>query len=63
LRNLQTRVQSWSLWVAIAALVVFCAKEFGGVDIGDTVDGLLNVLLPVVVGLGIINSPTNKNSL
>ena len=53
------RFKSWALWTAIAALVVFCAKEFAGVDISDTVDGLLNVLLPVLVAFGIVNNPTD----
>ena len=60
---LQNRFKSWALWTAIAALVVFCVKEFAGIDIQPTVDGLLDVLLPVLVGFGIINDPTNKNAL
>lgn len=57
---MQNRLKSWALWVAIAALITFCVKEFIGVDISSTVDGLLNVLLPVLVGFGIINNPTDK---
>lgn len=57
---MQNRLKSWALWVSIAALVVFCVKEFAGIDISETVDGLLNVLLPVLVGFGIINNPTEK---
>ena len=57
------RFKSWALWTAIAALVVFCAKEFAGVDISTTVDGLLNVLLPVLVAFGIVNNPTDRNHL
>lgn len=56
----QNRLKSWALWVSIAALVVFCVKEFAGLDISETVDGLLNVLCPVLVGFGIINDPTDK---
>ena len=59
--NRQNRLKSWALWVSIAALVVFCVKEFAGIDISETVDGLLNVLLPVLVGFGVINDPTNKS--
>ena len=54
------RFKSWALWTSIAALVVFCVKEFSGVDISGTVDGLLNVLLPVLVAFGIVNNPTDK---
>lgn len=61
--NLQNRFKSWALWVSIAALIVFCVKEFAGVDISQTVDGFLNVLLPVLVGFGIVNNPTNKTGV
>ena len=56
------RFTSWALWTAIAALVVFCVKEFAGVDISGTVDGLLNVLLPVLVAFGIVNNPTDRKN-
>lgn len=61
--NLQNRFRSWALWVSIAALVVFCVKEFAGIDISSTVNGLLDVLLPVLVGFGIVNNPTDKSHL
>ena len=57
------RFKSWALWVSIAALVVFCVKEFAGFDISGTVDGLLNVLLPVLCGFGIVNNPTDRTSI
>ena len=56
------RFKSCALWTAIAALVVFCAKEFAGVDISSTVDGLLDVLLPVLVAFGIVNNPTDRKN-
>lgn len=59
---MQNRFKSWALWLSIAALVVFCVKEFAGVDISSTVDGLMDVLLPVLVGFGIINNPTDKEN-
>ena len=58
----QNRFKSWALWTAIAALIVFCVREFAGLDIGPTVDGLLDVLLPVLVGFGIVNNPTDKSN-
>lgn len=61
--NIQNRFRSWALWVSIAALVVFCVKEFAGIDISTTVNGLLDVLLPVLVGFGIVNNPTDKSHL
>lgn len=59
----QNRFKSWALWVAIAAFVVFCVKEFAHVDISETVNGLMNVALPILVMLGIINNPTSSDSL
>ena len=61
MKDFFTRFKSWAVWLSIGALVVFCAKEFGGVDISSTVDGLLNVLLPVLVAFGIVNNPTDKS--
>ena len=59
----QERWKSWALWTSIAALIVFCVKEFGGIDISETVDKFLDVLLPVLVAFGVVNNPTSKNTL
>jgi uncharacterized membrane protein len=59
----QNRLKSWALWTSVAALVVFCVKQFAGLDISETVNGLLDVLLPVLVAFGIVNNPTSKNTL
>lgn len=56
------RFKSWALWLSMAALVVFCVKEFAGIDISDTVNGLLDVLLPVLVSFGIVNNPTDSHN-
>lgn len=58
----QNRFKSWALWLSLAALVVYIVKEFCGVDISDTVNGLLDVLLPVLVAFGIVNNPTDKQN-
>ena len=60
---MQQRLKSWCLWTSVAALIVFCIKEFAGLDISETVNGLLDVILPVLVGFGIINNPCNKGKL
>ena len=62
MKKFLNRFKSWALWLSIGALVVFCAKEFCRVDISSTVDGLLDVLLPVLVAFGIVNNPTDKKS-
>lgn len=63
MKNFCKRLKSWALWLSIAALVVFCVKTFCGVDITPEVDGLLNVLLPVLVGFGIVNNPTDSTHI
>ena len=60
MKEFLNRFKSWAVWVSIGALIVFCAKEFVGVDIAETVDGLLNVLLPVLVAFGIVNNATDR---
>lgn len=60
--DIQNRFKSWALWTAIAALIVFCVKQFAGLDISETVNGLLDVLLPVLVAFGIVNNPTDKKN-
>ena len=62
MKELLNRFKSWAVWLSIGALVVFCVKEFFGVDISATVDGLLNVILPVFVAFGIVNNPTDKQN-
>jgi uncharacterized membrane protein len=61
MKSFLDRFKSWAVWLSIGALVVFCVKEFAGVDISSTVDGLLNAILPVLVAFGIVNNPTDKN--
>ena len=54
------RLKSWALWLAVGSLVVFCVKEFAGIDISQDVNNFLNVLLPVLVGFGVVNNPTDR---
>lgn len=63
MKDFLSRFKSWAVWVSLGALVVFCVKEFVGVDIAETVDGLLNVLLPVLVAFGIVNNPTDREHI
>lgn len=58
----QNRLKSWALWLAIGSLVAFCVKEFAGIDISKEVNDFLNVLLPVLVGFGVVNDPCKKDS-
>ena len=36
MKNFLERFKSWALWLAIGALIVFCVKEFAGIDISAT---------------------------
>lgn len=60
MKELTSRFRSWALWLALAALVVFCVKQFTGVDISEPMDNLLNVLLPILTAFGIVNNPTDQ---
>ena len=62
MKEIFNRFKSWAVWVSLGALVVFCVKEFAGIDISSTVDGLLDVLLPVLVAFGIVNNPTDRSN-
>ena len=59
----QSRLKSWALWTSIAALVVWCVKEFAGIDISSDMNAFLNVALPVLVGFWIVNNPTDGENI
>ncbi len=59
---MQNRFKSWALWTSIAALIIFCVKTFAKIDISEEINGLLDVLLPVLVAFGIVNNPTDKEN-
>ena len=60
---MRNRFKSWALWLAIGALIVFCVKQFTGMDISENMDNFLNVLLPVLVGFGVVNNPTASKNI
>lgn len=62
IKNILSRFKSWAVWLSLGSLVAFCVKEFGGVDISSTVDGLLDCLLPLLVAFGIVNNPTDRKN-
>lgn len=57
------RFKSKALWISLAALIIFCAKEFCGIDLSAEINGLMNVALPVLVAFGVINNPTDRNGI
>lgn len=58
----QSRWQSWALWISIASLIGFTTKTYFGFEIPQF-DLLVNMILVVVSGFGIINNPENKTGL
>ncbi len=63
MKELLKRFRSWALWLSLSALVVFCVKEFCGIDISQRADAFMNVLLPVLVAFGIVNNPTDRQNI
>ena len=57
------RFKNWGVWVSMAALVVFLVKQFVGIDITDTVNQLMDLLLPLLIAFGIVNNPTNSKGI
>ena len=53
MENMQNRLRSWPLWLAIAALAVWVVKLSEAFDISQQVNDFMNVALPVVVGFGL----------
>ncbi len=60
--NEQNRFKSWALWLAVAALVGFVSKTYFNYEIPEF-DTLVNMILIVLAGFGIINNPTNKGGV
>ena len=61
LNNLKEKCHSWALWLSLAALICYVVKALGGVDISEPMEELMGVLLPVLVGFGIVNNPNNRS--
>ncbi len=60
---MQNRFQSWTLWLALSALVAFVILNTTGMDIAEPISILMSLLLPVMVGFGIVNDPTTYDAL
>lgn len=57
---MKEKLRSWPMWLAIAALLVFCVKQFAGIDIAPVVDEFMTLLLPILIGFGIVNNPNDR---
>ena len=60
---MQNRLRSWALWTSLSALILFCIKQFTGADLAEPVNAFMDLLLPVLAAFGIINNPTDPDSL
>ncbi len=60
---MQNRFQSWTLWIALSALIAFVILQTTGLDVTDPISILMGLLLPVMVGFGIVNDPTTHEAL
>ena len=61
---MQKRFESKYLWMAIFALVGFVLKQWGlfevlGLDI-NSFNEMIDLILAVLIGIGVINNPTSK---
>lgn len=56
---MQNRLQSKVLWISIFALIYFVLKNWFNIEIPQW-DKFVELLLSVLVGLGILNNPTNS---
>lgn len=63
MQETQSKLKSWALWLAIAALIAFAVLNITGVNISEPVNMIMTLALPVLVGFGIINDPTVHDKL
>ena len=56
----QNRFRSWALWLSVAALVAFVTKTYAGYEIPQF-DTLVNLVLVVLTGFGLLNDPTTAD--
>lgn len=61
--TIKEKMKSWAMWLAIASLVVWIVKTFVKIDIADELNQFLNILLPILVGFGIVNNPNERNGI
>ena len=59
---MQSRLKSPVLWVSIATLVAFVLKTYFEYEIPQF-DKLVDLILIVASGLGIVNNPVNKEGI
>ena len=59
----QNRFKSWALWLSISSLALYVLKNVFKLDIdSDMWNTVVDMVLVVLTGFGIVNSPTTKGS-
>jgi len=59
---MQDRFKSKALWLSVAALTAFVSKTYIGYEIPEF-DKLIDLVLVVLSGFGILNNPTDPDKL
>ena len=60
----QNSFRSWALWVSVAGLIFLLLTKVFGLDINLQLwDEVLTAIGTLLIGFGILNNPTSKNSL
>jgi uncharacterized membrane protein len=60
--NLQSRFKSPVLLISMFTLIVFVLKEYFKIEI-PKVNELLDLIMTVLIGFGIVNNPTDKDNI
>lgn len=59
---MQNRFKSKILWISVLALFYFVVKNWIGFEI-PMWDEFVDLLIPVLIGFGIVNNPTDKDHI
>lgn len=54
------KLKSWPMWLALGAMVAWLVKSICKIDISVELNEFLNLLLPILVGFGIVNDPNSR---
>lgn len=60
-RRIRSRLRNYGLWVSVASLLLLVLQNFGVNMVAANYNALVNALLAVLAGLGVINDPTTES--
>lgn len=64
MKEIQNRWKSPVLRTALITLVAFCAKKYVEFEIpNEVIDAIVDAILIIITGVGIVNDPTNKQNI